>query len=42
VLPEPGEPPPENLPKFEVKVGWTNETGWVVVIVPTGPVVTPS
>jgi hypothetical protein len=42
VLPPDGGPPPEEMPKLEVKVGWTQETGWVVVIVPTGPTITPS
>lgn len=32
----------EQEPPFEVKVGWTPETGWIVVYVPTGEHVTPS
>lgn len=35
--PEPTEPPP-----FEAKVLWSEETGWVVVLVPTGAHPTPS
>jgi len=42
VLPDPGEPPSEEKPPLEVKVGWTAETGWVVVLVPTGAHPTPS
>ena len=41
----PGPQPPSggsDKPKFEAKVGWTAETGWVVVYVPTGETVTPS
>lgn len=40
--PKPGEQPP--APPLEMKVGWTAQTGWVVVWVPTEgtPVVTPS
>jgi hypothetical protein len=37
---EPEEPP--ETPGFEAKVGWTEETGWVVVFVPTGDHVVPS
>lgn len=36
------EPPPDQKPPFEVKVGWTEENGWFVVLVPTGEHVTPS
>ena len=32
----------EEQPKFEVKVGWSAETGWVVVLVPQFPHPTPS
>lgn len=37
-----GEPPQKPELGVEVKVGWTAETGWVVVLVPTGPHPTPS
>jgi len=44
VLPPEGGTPPEQpeQPPVEVKVGWTAETGWVVVLVPTGEHPTPS
>ena len=29
-------------PNWELKVGWTEMTGWIVVAVPTGEHVTPS
>jgi hypothetical protein len=35
-------PQPPAGPKWEVKVGWTPLTGWIVVAVPTGEHVTPS
>jgi hypothetical protein len=35
-------PPGTNGPQLEVKVAWTEQTGWVVVLVPTGTVPTPS
>lgn len=35
-------PEGEETPKFEMKTGWSAETGWVVVFVPTGPTATPS
>lgn len=37
-------PPPEGVegPPLEVKVVWTEPTGWVVVLVPTGEHVAPS
>lgn len=38
-----GTPPPIPAPpNFKVVAAWTPETGWVTVIVPTGPVPTPS
>jgi hypothetical protein len=37
----PTMPPPDQRP-IEWKTGWTQETGWVVVGVPTGPTPTPS
>lgn len=36
------QPPVDVTPKFDVKYIWTAETGWMTVIVPTGPTVTPS
>lgn len=36
------EPPPGQKPPFEAKVGWTEETGWFVVLVPTGEHPSPS
>lgn len=36
----PGTPDP--VPNWELKVGWTETTGWIVVAVPTGPHPTPS
>lgn len=36
------EPPEGEKPPFEAKVAWTEETGWVVVLVPTGAHPTPS
>jgi hypothetical protein len=36
----PIEPPPP--PGMQVKYLWTAETGWITVIIPEGPVVTPS
>jgi hypothetical protein len=36
------EPPPDQKPPFEVKVGWTEENGWFVVLVPTGTHPAPS
>jgi len=39
-LPTPPAGPPES--KFEWKTAWTEETGWVVVLVPKGEHVTPS
>jgi hypothetical protein len=41
VIPSPGEPPIAP-PNFEVRVGWTAETGWVAVLVPTGTAPQPS
>jgi hypothetical protein len=44
-LPHPEHPiviPPPREPLIEWKVGWTPDTGWVVVGVPTVPVPTPS
>jgi hypothetical protein len=41
VIPPEGETPPQ-LPPVEVKVGWTPQTGWVVVLVPTGEHPAPS
>ena len=37
-------PPPElpGAPPLEVRTVWTPETGWAVVLVPTGPTPTPS
>jgi hypothetical protein len=37
-------PPPAGVtgPQVEIKVGWTAQTGWFVVLVPTGEHVTPS
>jgi hypothetical protein len=38
VLPPPGSPPdekPEILENWDVKVGWSEQTGWVVAIVPS-------
>lgn len=35
-------PTPEVTDKFDVKVGWTEETGWVVVLVPKGDHPVPS
>lgn len=37
-------PPPPGVdgPSVEVKVGWTEQTGWFVVLVPTGDHVAPS
>lgn len=42
--PADGGPPPEipTVPGYDQKVGWTEDTGWVVVYVPTGEHVTPS
>jgi hypothetical protein len=34
--------PPDPIPGWELKVGWTSVTGWIVVAVPTGEHVTPS
>lgn len=36
------EPPPDQKPPFEAKVGWTEENGWFVVLVPTGEHPSPS
>ena len=41
VIPPPIAVPPATR-KLELKVAWTQETGWVVVLVPTGPTPTPS
>jgi hypothetical protein len=41
ILP-PDSPPQAPTLKLEKKVGWTPETGWVVLYVPTGDHVTPS
>ena len=38
----PETPPPDEKPPFEVKVVWTEENGWAVVIIPTGEHPTPS
>ena len=38
-----GKPPtPPSVPNFKVMTIWTPETGWVTVLVPTGPTPTPS
>ena len=34
--------PPTTDPKFKVTAIWTPDTGWVTVIIPTGPTATPS
>lgn len=39
-FPKPPESPDD--PKFEKKVAWTPQSGWVVFYMPTGPSVTPS
>lgn len=41
VIPPPDTAPP-GTPPLEVKVAWTPATGWVVVLVPTGPHPAPS
>jgi hypothetical protein len=41
VIPPPDGVPPD-APKLEVKTAWTPQTGWVVVLVPTGEHPTPS
>jgi hypothetical protein len=38
-----GKPPePPEVPGFKVTYIWTAETGWMTIIIPTGPTVTPS
>jgi hypothetical protein len=41
VIPEP-LPPTDNTPAIEFKAIWTEQTGWVVIGIPTGPHPTPS
>lgn len=41
IPPDPGSPPAEERP-IDWKVGWTEDTGWVVVGIPSGEHVTPS
>ena len=35
-------PPDVSVPGFKVTYIWTAETGWMTIIIPTGPTVTPS
>lgn len=40
--PPSGQPPPDDLIGWEVKVGWTPETGWFVAIVPKDDTLVPT